>query len=493
MEGSLARARAALASRDFRFVLSARLVSQFADGVFQAYLVDRIVFLSTDTKGTAVGVAVALALLVIPYSAVGPFVGVFVDRWSRRRILLVTPLVRAAVALPLLAQHGGATWPTYVLALVVVSLDRFYLTTAGAVMPAVVPADDLLVGNAMAGALGTVTTFLGLFAGSQVAAATGASVLAGVTAGLLGASGALAAGIGRPLRTNLPPVRLLAEVRRIAVDFAAGARRLVATPPAFGGIVTVTIDQILFGIVTVLSIVVFRHRFHGGVASYGRIIGVGGVGLVLGTFAVGALESRGLSKPRIVALAFALGGLACAAAAPALAPPSVLAVSFLLGLAYPWKKIPVDTVTQQAVPDRFRGRVFAVYDLGASMARVVGAVIAAALLPHLSVPAILEGIGLCYLAWTAVVPAWLARPVRARVRFYAGGRAEETPRAIVVGGEEEPVAVVRSWTEQAAGVMRRRFRVRGLESELDLVEDPAGGRWLVREAQRGTPIRPGGQ
>lgn len=484
--GSVARARAALASRDFRFVLSGRLLSQFADGVFQAYLVDRIVFLSTDTKSTALGVAAALAVLIVPYSLVGPFVGVFIDRWSRRLILFRTPLIRAVAALPLLLPIGDATWALYALALIVVSLDRLYLTTAGAVMPAVVPADDLLVGNALAGALGTVVTFLGLFVATQVAGPLGPATLVATTIALWLLSGGAGALISNPLRATLPRTRVIAELGQVAGDLARGARRLAATPPAVGGVASVTLDQILFGVATTLSVVIFRVEFRTGVASYGRILGIGGLGLILGTLTVGTLESRGLAKRHIVALAFLVSGLACVAVAPAIVAPTVLLVSFALGLLYPWKKIPVDTLAQQTVPDRFRGRVFALYDLGASMARVIGAMLAAVAVARLSTGAILAAIGVCYLAWTAVIPRWLGGAVRARVTFYAGGRADEVPRTVAVGRDEEPVEVLRSWTVLADGAVRRRFRVRGIESEMDLVED-AEGHWLVTERGQARP------
>src|SRR5437763_7393242 len=147
--GSAARAREALASPAFRALLASRLTSQLADGFFQAYLVAQLVFLNPEKGGTAAGVARAYALLVIPFSVVGPLAGVFIDRWSRRRILWVTPLVRTAACAMLLPLRGTGL-PLYAGALVVVSLNRFFLSTASAVMPVVVPGDDLLVGNSMA-------------------------------------------------------------------------------------------------------------------------------------------------------------------------------------------------------------------------------------------------------------------------------------------------------------------------------------------------------
>ena len=74
-------------------------------------------------------------------------------------------------------------------------------------------------------------------------------------------------------------------------------------------------------------------------------------------------SSPGMSKPRIVAarLPPGRGGVpgAGARSSPAL---TMLVVSFILGLTFAYRKIPADTIVQESVPDRYRGRVFAAYD-----------------------------------------------------------------------------------------------------------------------------------
>src|SRR5439155_279394 len=159
----------------------------------------------------------------------------------------------------------------YVPTLVVVSLNRFYLSTAGAVMPLVVGETDLLVANSLASAAGTVCTFAGLVLATQVAGAAGDGVLLAAVA-------------------------------------------------------------------------------------------------VMWPFA-GWLENR-MAKARIVAVAFAVGGGACLVVAPAIDSVTILLLSFALGISYPWRKIPIDTMVQESIPDRFRGRVFSLYDLAFSGARV---------------------------------------------------------------------------------------------------------------------------
>ena len=74
--------RAVLGSRPFRHLLGVRVISQFGDGLFQSALAGSLLF-SPEKAPDGIRVATAFAVLLLPYSIVGPFVGVFLDRWSR--------------------------------------------------------------------------------------------------------------------------------------------------------------------------------------------------------------------------------------------------------------------------------------------------------------------------------------------------------------------------------------------------------------------------
>lgn len=497
MERAVDRAREVLRIRDFRFLLATRLVSQFGDGVFQAFLIDRVVFLSTE-KGTTASVAKAFALLVIPFSLIGPLAGIVIDRWSRRAILTVTALIRAAAALALLFLAGTHTsWELYAFALVVVSLNRFYLSTAGAVTPSLVPDERLLTGNSLSAAAGTVVSFAGLIAGTQFADAIGSRGLLIVGLACWPVSAFFASRIGDPLQPARRDAPLHHEVRRVLGELIRGARRLAATPPAFASIVSISFDQLLIGLITVLSVVVFKNEFKQGVASYGRIVGAGGLGVLIGSVTVGWFEGR-VEKPRIMSLAFALAGGACVLGSIRIAGPSILLISFTLGLTYPWRKVPADTMVQHSIPDRYRGRVFALYDMAYSLPRVIAAALAIYLIPHLSSRTLVFAIGLAYLAWTPIPPRWVRRPRWVDLRFYAGSKADEIPRAMVVAGEEEPIEVVGSWQEESMrdpGTLRhRRFRLRSADdARFDVVQAEGENRWRMDEGGATGPTRSGGQ
>lgn len=458
MKGTVDRARDALRSHDFRRLFAIRLVSQSADGLFQAALVASIIF-SPEKQSTTAGFAIATLVVSAPFSLIGPFTGVFIDRWSRRRILIVAPWFRAALVwLALFDPHtapiafyGGVLW--------VLSVNRFYLATAVAVVPRLVPTEDLLMANSMATVGGTVALLAGVFVGGWISDAFGNTPVV-VAAGLMWV---VASFVATRITSSLVPHHLPEgpmrdELQRVVHEFADGIKRLAGTPRAVGPITSITLDQMGQGIVLVLSLIVFRDQFKEGVASFSNLIGAGGVGVFLGILTVGKLEEH-FAKERIVSGAFFIGSLALLAVSTYITGWTVLLASFVVGLTFAWKKIPIDTMVQEAIPDGYRGRVFAVYDVAYNVSRIVAAFLAIPMLPHLGAAWSVALIGVAFLLWAPVLPRWIARTPELTIRFYEGAKAEEWPRAVLWGGVEETVEVRRSWLEERNGERLACFRL----------------------------------
>jgi MFS family permease len=474
----VARARNVLSVPDFRALFVARVVSQFGDGLFQAVLVASVVF-SPTKQSTAVGFAKAVAILVVPYSVVGPFAGVFIDRWSRRRILMVTPVLRAALAMLVLAGTRVAV-PFYAGALLVLSANRLFLTTAGAVTPRLVPSNDLVVANSINSA-STMITLLGTVVGGLLADLIGFRPVVVVTS-LMWLAVPFA--IGR-IRSELTPLgrqatgQLRSDLVRVAGELRDGVRRLLHSPRALAPVTSITVEQLGQGLILVVSLVVFRERFKEGVGSFSWLVAAGGAGGALGLITVTPLEAR-LGRRALMSWAFAVSGLPLLIAAFQIDGFTVLAASFLVGLAYPWKKVPADTMVQESIPDAYRGRVFAIYDVANNMARVLAAVAAIGLLNAFTVTTVVAGAGIIALIWVPVIRRWLRRSSTLDLRMYAGSRADETPRAVVMSGLEEPVEVERSWQEERSGSRLMCFRLRlpdGSRIEVSRADD--AGRWSL--------------
>jgi len=473
------RAREALRSPDFRRLFAIRLVSQSADGLFQAALVASIVF-NPEQQNTVKGFAIATLVVSLPFSILGPFTGVFIDRWSRRKILVVAPILRAALVWLVLFNPQRAPLAFYAGALLVLSVNRFYLATAVTIVPRLVPTEDLLIANSMSIVGGTVALLAGVFVGGWIADLIGDVPLITLAAAQWVVASLIASRISTPLVPHqLPEAPVRDEIRRVGREFVDGVTRLAHTPRALGPITTITLDQIGQGIVLVLSLFVFRERFQQGVGSFSNLIGAGGVGVLIGILTVGKLEER-FSKERIVAGGFLVGGLVLLAVSLFVTGWSVLLASFAVGLTFAWKKIPVDTMVQEAIPDGYRGRVFAVYDVAYNLSRVVATFLAIPLRAAFGEAGSVAIVGAMFVLWSPVLPRWIGRVPELTLRFYEGARAEEEPRALVWGGVEESVEVERRSLEETDGVRRTRYRLRLKDGTvLDVAKVEPDGTWTL--------------
>ena len=425
--GSLAdgldHVRRVLGSRDFRVLLAARLASQVAEGAFLAAVLDTVVFLP-ESQSTLRGFALATALTLLPFSLVEPFAGVFVDRWARRPILVVLPLVRAAFALLLLPLVGVAAL-AYAGTLVVFSANRLFQATATAVVPRIVGAGDeatataaaadarLFAANMVASVAGTVALFGGIFAGGLVTSASGTAV----TIALACVAWLAASAISARLSDRLPPREIHDEgvgrqLAAAAADLVDGFRRIGRTPAALAPVLAVAVGQFLQVMVIATTLAVITGVLGGGLLTFSGLVGAGGVGVFLGFLTSGLMRSR-MPGPLLMAAAFVLAALALVPVLVTAAPATLIPGAVLLGASYGWTRVPADTLAQRAVPDGYRGRVFTAVDLGFNTARVLGALAAVVVVPLLGPRTTAVMLLVLFLAWAPVVPLWLRRATRA--------------------------------------------------------------------------------
>src|SRR5919112_2066891 len=173
---ALGHLRRLLRGRWFRRLFAVRLSSQLSDGVFQVAIASYA--LISDTRPSAAAIAAALAVVLLPFSVLGPFAGVLLDRWSRRQVLLHGNLVRVGLAL-LTAVVVAAGLPDaafYAVVLACLSVNRFLLAGLSASLPHTVTGDDLLTANALTPTAGTVAFVAGLGMGGLVRGAVGAGL-----------------------------------------------------------------------------------------------------------------------------------------------------------------------------------------------------------------------------------------------------------------------------------------------------------------------------
>lgn len=389
--------RAVVQHRDFRKLYFTRLAGQASDGMFQMALAS-YVFFAPERQADAGAAAAALATLLLPYTFVGPFAGVFLDRWRRRHVLVRANLVRAfLVAIVAVLAWTGVTGPAlFATALVAVSINRFYLTALGASLPHVVERDDLIMANSVSATSGTMASLAGgglglaLHQALRGGGGTDAALMLAAVCGYL-CSALLARRIQRDLLG--PHGEIVARsagqaVRSVAAGLRDGAKHIWARPMARNSLGVLAAQRFCYGTGTIATLLLYRNYFND--PEHGTDAAMRGLGLVFGAAGAGfflaatitPMISRRIGKPAWMVLAlFAAAVFGFALAAPYEPPPLVLG-AFLLGTAAQSVKLCVDTIVQESVEDAFRGRVFALADMLFNSAFVAAAAVASLVMPE---------------------------------------------------------------------------------------------------------------
>ncbi|WP_431043263.1 MFS transporter [Streptomyces sp. P1-3] len=415
--------RVLLRLRDFRRLLAVRLLSQLADGVYQIALATYVVF-SPEKETSAAAVASAMAVLLLPYSLLGPFTGVLLDRWRRRQVLLFGNLLRgglaAGTAVLILAQVPD--WLFYASALSVTSINRFILAGLSAALPRVVDSPERLV---MANSLSPTAGTLAATAGGGLAfvvrfATPGEDVTADALVVLLGAMVYLGAGLAA---LRMPPGLLGPDPAELqtkrsallstAQGLQAGLRHLRQRPLAARALAAMTLMRFNYGALTVTVLMLCRYAWSDteseGLALLGVAIAFSGAGFFTAAVVTPWAVARFGTSGWIVACAASAAVLEPGLGLP-FEPAPMLVAAFVLGLATQGAKIATDTVVQAAVDDAFRGRIFSIYDVLFNGAFVGAAAVAALMLPPDGRSAVLVvTVAAIYAAVAVVVPGFHRR------------------------------------------------------------------------------------
>jgi MFS family permease len=412
------RVRQLFGRRDFRRLLATRLLSQFGDGVFQAALAGTVLF-NPQRAADPADVAAGFAILLLPYSLVGPFAGVWLDRWSRRQVLLLANVVRGGlvVAVAALIAGGVAGVPFYVTGLLVFAVNRFLLSALSAGLPHTIEDRWLVSANALSTTAGTAASVVGggVAVGIAAVAGSGDAAYAAVAAAAALPYLAAAAVAGGFSRDHLGPDHALGAARLGAGDvlrgMVAGARHVVAIPPAAAALAAIAVHRVCFGFLTLMTLLLYRNTFQAwgpllptGLAGAGQVLTFGAAGAVLAA-AVTPRAVRRIGMPRWTTLLLAVGGVGELALGLPFVPPTAVAGGFVLGFVGQGVKICVDTTLQETVDDDHRGRVFSVYDTLVNVSFVVAVVAGALLLPASGISyGVVVGVAATYLL-TALVYA----------------------------------------------------------------------------------------
>jgi MFS transporter len=375
---------------EFWRLLELRAASQFGDGLFQAGLAGALLF-NPDRAAGPWAIVAAFAVLFLPYSVLGPFAGALLDRWDRRLVFIGANLGRLVLMLGIAAllAAGASDLPILFGALIANGFTRFVSSGLSAALPDVVPRDLVVTMNSVATATGIAAASLGagfmlvprslLGAGDTGGAAIILLVVIPVSVALL-------------LSVRFPPHVLGPHASRraiqgsvtyaVATGWLHGARTVLAVPAVGGTLAGLAAHRMVFGINSLLVLVMVRHSDSRDVAGLGTaalFASAAGIGLFLATVITPAAVGR-WGRYRTANGALLLAAIIQLGAAGLQLPMMVLC-GFLLGAAGQVVKLCADSAIQIDVDDALRGHVFAVQDALFWISFILALTAAAAVIP----------------------------------------------------------------------------------------------------------------
>jgi MFS family permease len=389
--------RELLAIRQFRRLYATRLISASGDGMFQAALASYVLF-NPQNATTPGETAAALAAVLLPYSLVGPFAGVFLDRWSRQRVLVVSNLAKVSLAVAVAALVGvgseGAAF--FVAAVATLGVNRFFLSALSAGLPRVVSDPQLVTANALSTTSGSIATIAGAGVGGLLRFGVGSSdgVLAAIVAlaALAYAGSSLVATLmprdllgpdvdERRAAATVSTTRALLEV---ATDLGRAARHLAARRRAAGALFAISAHRFCYGVATLMIVLLDRNYFSrdatSGLLGLAAAVAASGGGILVAAL-ITPWASRRFGKRAWISWLLVAAGVAIAVFGLPFQRGLLVAGAFVLGVSAQGVKICVDTTVQEDVDDVFRGRVFSLYDMAFNVTYVAAAAVTALVLP----------------------------------------------------------------------------------------------------------------
>ncbi len=346
-------------NRNYRWTWLGQIVSEVGDHF------NNIAVLSLAMEETHNGAAIAGLMLsrAIPAIIVGPFAGVLLDRFDRRKIMITSDLVRGVLALGfILAIRFHQTWLLYLLSALLMIASPFFTSGRSAILPAIATDEELHTANSLTQTTGWMTLAIGAYFGGTTAARFGYQVafifnsLSFFFSAFCIANLQSDKGHFRAADRNLNETK----VARPWHEYREGLGYMIGSPLILGiGLIAIGwasgggAAQVLF---TLFSEMVFKR----GPAGLGQLWGIAGIGLLIGGVVGNRLGKRiGFeSYKRTVFCCYLLHGAAYVVFSQMRSWPLALlfmalsrasvAVSSVLN----WSKL------LKHVEDRYRGRVF---------------------------------------------------------------------------------------------------------------------------------------
>jgi len=392
--------RQVLSNRNFRLLWLGQSLSNFGDGMNNLALL----LLIEHLTGSTTALATAAVLMALPRILFGPFAGVYADRQSRKRLMILSDLARGFLVLGyILVSRPEQIWILYLVGFLQASVSTFFTPARSAFVANLLPEDALLTANSLSQTSQILMNLLGM----------------AVVGALVGARGLYWPAFVVDSLTFFASLTLVSRIRATARQTAqtqttwqvmwretrAGARVIFHSRVLLGILAGAGIAMLGLGAINILFVPLLVKDLQVPPTWFSAVQGAQTAAMILSGGAATALASK-LHPTHIVSLALVGLGIGIGLIASVHSIVQVLVLVFGLGLFITPLNAAIATLTQISVADALRGRVGASLNMLVTTANIASMAAAGMLADSLGTRAVFVLAGGLSIAAGALA-AWL--------------------------------------------------------------------------------------
>jgi MFS family permease len=393
-------------NRKFLALWIGQVVSQFGDRLSQMVLIGLVTGVA---RGDTFEMAKLMFFAITPVFFVSPLAGVYVDRWDRKKTMVVSDILRGLLVLTIpfllsLKAEGkfDSLLPIYGIVFLMFSATRFFIPAKLAIIPSLVARKELLVANSLSSTTRILATVIGLALGGVIFAWIGPSKGFYLSSLAYFLSAIAISTIFIEKAPSPLKEKIKVNLKLVFRELKEGFKYVKGN----GEICFIFLSFFLMmsgaGAVYVVIIVFVEKALQTGTEGLGFLASLSGVGAFFGSLVLGSWGQK-ISRRKLIFIGF-LGsgaGLILFTYLTAIFSSFFLSglLSILLGITFLPILISSNTSLQELIPSSLRGRVFSAIEVVIHFAFLIFMMLAGLLGGVISNQGILISIGIVFLIW----------------------------------------------------------------------------------------------
>ena len=383
-----ARFSAVLGNKDFVYLWLGQILSQLADRIYIYVLV----IMAYSLTKTNLGVSVPMLSFGIPSVLFASFAGVYVDRWNKKSVMVISDILRGVLIFSIIFMMKGSLLAIFLMSLLIYTIAQFFAPAESTSLAEIVEKENLIVANSFFMTTWMWTAVVGFAFGAPLVLMLGEEGTLGCAAVFYFVSALVIFLVKLKHKGRRKHETLKSVKHDLLMGFEFIRRNVVVKY----SLIKMMIVTSALAVISMLAIQ-FAEKYIGiGAKNFGYLVIFLGVGMMFGMWALGRLGHY-FKKSTIVVSGFVISGVALIILSMARSVGLAVAMCIILGFGNILINATLQTILQHKTPRPLRGRVFGIQNMMINFAFTLPVVIFGMLADYFSLSIAIAVLGVIIL------------------------------------------------------------------------------------------------